>query len=124
MVALKADSIRNRVLIIDDDRMVLESLNMLFAHYGWEVVAVSSCEEALERLDETDYRLAVVDHLMEGKNGLELIRDLKSNSSAQVFMLTGCVEPNLRAAAEKAGVDRFFFKPVQAATMIKALDEF
>lgn len=113
---------RNRVLIVDDDPMVLESLDMLFTHYGWDVLAVLDGDMVIDTLYPIDYQLAVVDQRMEGANGIDVIRELKMRSSAPVFMLTGCVEPGLRYAAESVGADRFFDKPVQAAEMIRALE--
>lgn len=113
---------RNRVLIIDDDPMILESLDMLFTHYGWDVLTAEDGDTVIDALRPIDYQLAVVDQRMDGANGIDVIRELKLRSSAPVFMLTGCVDPGLRYAAESVGVDRFFDKPVQAAEMIRALD--
>ncbi len=112
-----------RVLIIDDDAMVRDSLGMLFEHYGWAVTAIPSGRAVLEMAASLDYQLAIVDHLMEGMNGVEVTRQLKSLSSAPVFMLTGCIDPQIRTSAEQAGVDRFFSKPIKTATIIKALAE-
>ncbi|MDQ8203582.1 response regulator [Pelagicoccus sp. SDUM812003] len=112
-----------RVLVIDDDQGVRESLTMLFEHYGWEVLAVESGDIVLESLRPIDYQLAVVDHLMEGADGVEVIRELKNISTAPVFMLTGCVDPAIREAAELVGADRYFSKPIQASEMIEALKE-
>lgn len=124
MVAEHRESDQGKVLIIDDDPMVRESLDMLFAHYGWEVIAVASGDAALAKLPSIEYRLAVVDQLMEGMDGVEVVRRLKAASPAPVFMLTGCINPEIRRAAEAAGVDRFFSKPVQASAMIRAMEDF
>ncbi|MBD5781338.1 response regulator [Pelagicoccus sp. NFK12] len=110
------------MLIIDDDPMVLESLDMLFTHYGWDVLTAEDGDTVIDALRPIDYQLAVVDQRMDGTNGIDVIRELKLRSSAPVFMLTGCVDPGLRYAAERVGVDRFFDKPVQASEMIRALD--
>lgn len=113
---------RNRVLIIDDDPMILESLDMLFSHYGWDVLTAEDGDTVIDSLRPIDYQLAVVDQRMEGTNGIDVIRELKLRSSAPVFMLTGCVDPGLRYEARRVGVDRFFDKPVQAMEMIRALE--
>lgn len=113
---------RKRVLIIDDDPMVRESLEMLFSCYGWEVLAVESGDIVLETLRPIDYQLAVVDQRMDGASGVEVIRELKSLSSAPVFMLTGCVDPDIRRAAEFVGADRYFTKPIRANAMLEAFE--
>lgn len=123
MLPYENDETRKRVLIIDDDPMVRESLEMLFDHYGWDVLAVESGDLVLEALRPIEYNLAVVDHLMDGVSGVDLIRELKSRSRAPVFMLTGCVDPTVRHTAEMVGADRFFSKPVQAKEMIRALND-
>ncbi len=122
MLAQKRPGIRNRVLIIDDDPMVLESLDMLFSHYGWDVLTSYDGDSVIDALRPIDYQLAVVDQRMDGTEGVDVIRELKSRSSAPVFMLTGCVDPDLRTAAERVGADGFFDKPVQAAEMLRALE--
>ncbi len=121
MLAEQKKDVRNRVLIIDDDPMVLESLDMLFSHYGWDVLTAENGDSIIEALRPVDYQLAVVDYRMDGADGVEVIRELKSRSSAPVFMLTGCVDPDLRNAAARVGADGFFDKPIQAAEMLRAL---
>lgn len=123
MLPVETDFCRKRVLIIDDDPMVRDSLEMLFDHYGWEVLAVESGDTVIESLRPIEYNLAVVDHLMEGANGVDVIRELKLRSRAPVFMLTGCVDPIVKHTAHMVGADRFFSKPVQASEMIEALND-
>lgn len=113
---------KRRVLIIDDDPMVRESLDMLFNFYGWEVLTAESGDMVLEALRPIEYQLALVDHRMTGTDGVDVIRELKSRSSAPVFMITGCVDPEIRLAAERVGVDRYFSKPVKASEMLEALE--
>lgn len=123
MLPVDTVSRRKRVLIIDDDPMVRDSLEMLFDHYGWDVLAVDSGDTVIESLRPIEYNLAVVDHLMEGASGVDVIRELKLRSRAPVFMLTGCVDPVVQRNAQMVGADRFFSKPVQASEMIKALND-
>lgn len=113
---------KRRVLIIDDDPMVRESLDMLFNFYGWEVLTAESGDMVLEAIRPIEYQLALVDQRMSGTDGLDVIRELKSRSSAPVFMITGCVDPEIRLAAERVGVDRYFSKPVKASEMLEALE--
>lgn len=114
---------RKRVLIVDDDPLVLDSLELLFTHYGWDVLAVDNGDTVIESLRPINYSLAIVDQRMDGSTGVDVIRELKSRSDAPVFMLTGCVDPYLRSAARQVGADGFFDKPVEALSMIKALEK-
>lgn len=121
-MGFKDKSSRNRVLIVDDEPMVLESLVMLFEHYGWEVTAFESGDKLLKTRNLKDYQLAVVDQRMQGvSQGIDVIKYLKSGSSAPVFMLTGCVDPKLKREAKQVGADGYFDKPIRTSKLINAL---
>ena len=53
-----------RILVVDDDEMVLEALGGLLRPEGYEVHLVSSGSEALKRLEEDDYDLLLLDIIM------------------------------------------------------------
>ncbi|MBC2604945.1 response regulator [Pelagicoccus albus] len=113
---------RRKVLLVDDDPMVLESLGMLFEHYGWLVERVASGDQVLQAQICFEHDFAIVDERMDGVNGLDVIRALKSRSKAPVFMLTGCVEPELREEARRVGADGFFDKPIGARALMEGVE--
>ncbi len=120
----KPSSCLMRILLVEDDRLVRQSLELILGHHGWDVVSFPSGEEAISALSDIPYRLAIVDFFMHGMNGAEVTRHLKKHSTAPVFMLTGCIDPETGQEALRAGVDRVFYKPVQTSTLIRALEEF
>jgi CheY-like chemotaxis protein len=79
-----------RVLIVDDDPAVVDSLCGLVDLLGHEATGVTTGREALERFRRGRYDVVVVDLLMPPMNGLEVIRRLRTISrDVRIVALTG-----------------------------------
>jgi CheY-like chemotaxis protein len=78
-----------RILVVDDEPTVRESIQILLNHDGHQVEVVSSGEEALEKLRKGSYDFVFTDHIMSGMSGEELARTIKTKYPSQtVVMLT------------------------------------
>jgi two-component system, cell cycle response regulator len=109
-----------RILIADDELMSRRMLEATLTRLGHEVMAVADGSAALEALLEpSGPRLAILDWMMPGKDGLEVCRALRKESQAYVYaiLLTA------RASAEDvitgldAGADDFLTKPFNAGEL-------
>ena len=67
-----------RILLLDDDPLVLKSFKKLLSSEGYEVIPTSSYSEALKVIDEKEFDLIVSDIRMPGKNGVETISEIQS----------------------------------------------
>lgn len=104
-----------RVLIVDDDTLLLDELRMLFEGEGYDVTAVDRRSEALAQLEEDDWHLVLLDQKLDGAEGpdrgLELIDDVRMHApGARIIVLTGYASPASIARAFEAGVDDFIEK--------------
>jgi len=83
------------ILVIDDDRQVLISLERLFKKEGYEVICASSGKEALEWIEKRDFGLVIVDIRMPDLDGIETVRKIKeirsnkSKPAIPVVFITG-----------------------------------
>lgn len=77
MTAAKTPETKHRVLVVDDDRGMRESLSELLAATGYDVVTASNTDEALKVIASGDVDLLLTDLRMPGPNGLELIRSAR-----------------------------------------------
>ena len=80
------------VLIIDDDRLVIEQLTELISSFGHEVAFVPKPSFALQRLEKDHFNLILIDVNMPEINGIELLKRIKANdawSTIPVIMMTG-----------------------------------
>ena len=101
-----------RILVVDDDDAIRESIRLALDTIDIEVIAVESGERALEAFGRASFDGAIVDLMMPGMNGLETIRALRLRAPdlpvvviSGSLMQTGCGVPDqLRAATEMRGV--------------------
>jgi two-component system response regulator MprA len=112
-----------RILIVDDERAVRESLRRALELEGYEVELASDGEEAIERLDvPSPADAAILDVLMPGIDGLEVCRRLRlSGNSVPVLMLTARAEIDSRVAGLDAGADDYLSKPFALAELLARL---
>ncbi|PWU17578.1 MAG: DNA-binding response regulator, partial [Candidatus Rokuibacteriota bacterium] len=109
-----------RILVVDDERAVRESLRRALTLEGYEVELVSDGEEALERLTPGDHPpdAVVLDVLMPKVSGLEVCRSLRaSGSRVPVLMLTARDQVEDRVAGLDAGADDYLVKPFALAEL-------
>lgn len=107
-----------RILLIDDDPISLKILQEYCNNLGYQSDCSKSGNEAWELLisDPAKYQIVIVDRMMEGVDGLELLKRIKAHQDLQhipVIMQTGEAEPEEHIAAVQAGVFDFIYKPVE-----------
>ena len=104
-----------RILVVDDDELVLLALNELLTPEGYEVHPVSSGAEALEDLDQREYDLLVLDIIMPEMDGFELcrrIRERKNYQDTPIVLLTAKSREEDRVKGMEAGANLFLSKPI------------
>src|SRR5262249_8734034 len=112
-----------RVLIVDDDCDLAESLADLLQFHGCEVELAKNGQEALRRSLAADHDITFMDVRMPVMNGVDsflAIRRAKPNS--RVVMMTGFKEPILQQAIE-AGAEGPLHKPFPLGDMLKLIEE-
>ena len=102
-----------KILVVDDERAVRDSLRRALELEGYEIELAADGNEALARLESSDEPDAVIlDVLMPGVDGLEVCRRLRSaGSTLPVLMLTARTEVEDRVAGLDAGADDYVTKP-------------
>ena len=114
-----------RILVVDDERAVRESLRRALELEGYEVELAADGEEALERLDaEADQApdAVVLDVLMPRLDGLEACRRIRrSGSRLPILMLTAQAEVENRVEGLDAGADDYLTKPFALEELLARL---
>ena len=103
------------IFIVDDDRVILKYLSTFFSKSGWRVESFMSSKEALERLKLKQPVLVITDLDMPGMDGIELIRNIKSNEKFEniaLLVMTALNENHIRFQSFKAGAIHFVNKPI------------
>jgi two-component system response regulator HydG len=102
-----------RILIVDDEPSVRDSLSRWFRDDGFEVSVAEGANDALTRLAERRWDLALVDIRMRGTDGIELQRRMKEiDPELVVIMMTGYASVDTAVTALKQGAYDYLTKPL------------
>ncbi|MCC5787927.1 MAG: response regulator [Phycisphaerales bacterium] len=113
-----------RVLIVDDDHDVQESMNVAFMAEGAETMTVSDGNAAVAACLEHEPDLVILDVMLPGRSGFLALEKIKGReNSPLVIMVTANEGKRHKAYAESLGVDRYLFKPVPLETLLNAAVE-
>ncbi len=103
---------KNTILIVDDEAIVHDSLSKWFRDEGYEVGTAESAREALTRLTERPWDVALVDIKMPGTDGIELQRRLHEiDPELIVIIMTGYASVDTAVQALKNGAYDYVTKP-------------
>ncbi len=100
-----------RILLVDDEPLITDSLSYSLKREGFEVKAVGDGELAMKAIGSFDPDLVVLDIMLPGMNGLEVCRRIRANSSTPVIMLTARGEELDRILGLEVGADDYLAKP-------------
>lgn len=117
------------ILLVDDEKNMLISLNAILRDEGYEVEPVSSAEEALKIMEEKFFNLIISDLKMEGMSGLDLLEKVKlKNPSLPLILITAYATPKSAVEAIKSGAFDYIQKPFEPEEILfsirRALDFF
>ncbi|HEU4520855.1 MAG TPA: sigma-54 dependent transcriptional regulator [Thermoanaerobaculia bacterium] len=104
---------KGRILIVDDEPSVRDSLSRWFRDDGYEVGTAEGANDALTRLAERSWDVALVDIRMRGTDGIELQRRMRElDPNLSVIIMTGYASVDTAVAALKNGAYDYITKPL------------
>lgn len=108
---------RGSVLLVDDEPKIRHALTRALLDEGHEAIGTGSPVEALQLLGQRPFDLLVVDNLMPGMSGLDMIRELVANAGAtdrpQILMMTAYATVDSAIEAMKLGALDYLQKPFE-----------
>lgn len=112
----------NRILIADDEKGDNSLISDILSEAGYEVVAVSTGSEALQQLLGREFDLFIVDRVMPGMGGIELLYKMREqNIALPTLMISAYGEEKLWAQAIKLGATDYILKPYKASDVLNAV---
>ncbi len=113
---------QRKVLLVDDDRLVLATLSSGLEQAGYAVQACASAEEARRVLDLERPDIAVLDVRMPGQSGLELAKHLLEHPGLPFIFLTAYGDEDIVRQAIEHGALGYLVKPVDIPQLIPAIE--
>ncbi len=119
---------RWRILVVDDEKIVVKNLDRFLRKEGYSVVTATSGIEALYKLDAYDFDLVMTDLKMKDVDGINVIEKAKNkNPDIQAIMITGYASVDSAIEAIKKGAFHYLKKPFKLeevrSTVQKALEK-
>jgi two-component system response regulator HydG len=113
-----------RVLIVDDERLMVKTLGDIVRLHGWEADGAYSGESAVEAVRGREYAVVLMDIRMTGINGVEAFKAMKEiRPDIRVVLMTAYTATEVLAEAEREGALRILSKPVALAGLIEVLEQ-
>ena len=119
----------SRILIVDDDILMLATLEAMLVEEGFEVVAVDGGRKAVSALETAWFDAVIVDIVMPGMDGYQTIREFRRiKPSVPIIAMSGVAfqmpptgRPDFSAMAAKLGATRILHKPFDQARLGSAV---
>jgi DNA-binding response OmpR family regulator len=106
------------ILLVDDDPFILTGIGQNLENEGYKVTTAESGEAALELLGEAGFDLVITDLVMDGVDGIEVLKAAKENNpETVVIILTGYGDMTSAIDALRLDADDYMLKPCQPEEM-------
>jgi len=106
----------HKILVVDDDILVLEALEGLLKFSGYEVRIATRGQEALEILEKEHFDLLILDVVMPKMTGFDVCREVRKRddemSTVKIIMLTARTEARSAEIRKECGCDLYLTKPI------------
>jgi len=112
-----------RILIVDDERVILDLAAMVLSARGYDVLTAGSGQECLETVEREAPPLVLLDYMMPGMNGMATLRALRELSpDTYVIMLTGKGSEQIAVEVMKAGAADYVLKPFKNQDLVDRIE--
>jgi two-component system response regulator HydG len=111
-----------KILLIDNDEWIRDSLRLFFEAEGCQLLALETAEEGLVALRENTYDIIIVDYKLPGLNGIEFLKHIRiTHSDAIKILLTAYRSEPIVSEARKLDIQGFIEKPFTSETILESL---
>ena len=114
---------KGRILVVDDEADIRESLETLLCLEGYTVEMAQNGGEGLRRAEEANYDMILLDLMMPDRSGMEVLREIRErDTETPVFMITAYGSVEVAVNALKNGANDYFSKPWDNEKLLLEID--
>ncbi len=111
-----------KILVVDDDAIVIKSCRRILEAEGFEVSSVPGADQALEAIRTSDFDLLLIDVKMPRHDGMYLMREIKKNwPEIPTIIMSGYPTPETIAEVLRLGATLFIPKPFRPDELVKSV---
>jgi DNA-binding response OmpR family regulator len=115
----------HKILVVDDDILVLEALEELLKSSGYEVRVATRGQEALEILEKEHFDLLILDVVMPKMTGFDVCCEVRKRddtmSTVKIIMLTAKTDARSDEIREEYGCDLYLTKPINPDKLMELI---
>ncbi len=119
---MKAEHTKGKILVVDDDRLVLATVVHGLAQAGYEVIDADNGDDAILLAREHQPELALLDIRMEGKSGFDVAAYLREYCRVPFMFLSAFSDDETVAQVKALGAVAYMVKPLDVAQIVPAVD--
>jgi len=118
-----------KILIVDDEELIIRSLTKLLEKEGYSVLVVKNGADALAMTEEEDFDLIIADIRMPGINGVDTIASIfedleqKQKNKIPVIFITGYADKEVEEKAKTLKPAAYIYKPFDISTLVNKVKE-
>ncbi len=113
-----------RILLVEDEANILEAIGFILSRDGWDVRGHGKGESALAEIERVAPDILVLDIMLPGRSGLDVLRDLRASPALRelpVLLLTAKGQTKDREQAMALGANAFLTKPFSNDELIETV---
>ena len=115
---------KDKILIVDDEHMILELTSMVLESQGYDVQTVDNAIDAYRLIDQQKPSLVLLDYMMPKVNGLQALKEIRSRfPDTYVMMFTGKGSEEVAVELMKAGASDYILKPFSNAKLVERIEQ-
>lgn len=114
---------KGKILVVDDDRLVLATVAHGLAQAGYEVFDADNGDDAILLTREHQPDLALLDIRMHGKSGFDVAEYLRDHAHVPFMFLSAFNDDDTKAKVEALGAVAYLVKPLEVAQIVPTVDE-
>jgi two-component system alkaline phosphatase synthesis response regulator PhoP len=113
---------QRRILVVDDEQTVRNILQRTLEKAGYDVVTAANGQEALDKISGFDVSLVLLDIMMPGLDGFEVLERIPPDLNIPVIMLSGIRDENTKIDSLGLGADDFIEKPFSPKELLTRIE--
>ena len=107
-----------KILVVDDEEHIIELVELYLSKEGYQVVKATDGDEAVEKFADEKPDLLVLDIMLPGRDGLEVLRQVRKTSQVPVIMLTARESEVDKVVGLELGADDYLTKPFSPRELV------
>jgi len=113
-----------RVLVVDDEPMIVSLLSTVLREKGWDVTEARSGAEGIDQMDRARFDVILTDLVMPGDTGIDLLRASREvHPDVEVILMTGCATAETAIEAMRNGAFHYIMKPLKIEEVVNLVEK-